>query len=99
MKLVKPVAFGAAVVAAGLMTASLPAQAQDTRVIRVGNWVPMHHLIVRGILEPWARAIEAESDGSLKFEIMSSALARPPGYFDFRKGEGIGMRFGEKSTV
>ena len=58
-----------------------PAEAQ-TRTIRVGNWVPMHHLIVRGILEPWARAIEAESGGTLKFDIMSSALGRPPTYFD-----------------
>ena len=74
--------IGVAAVAGTVLLASPAAQAQDTRVIRVGNWVPMHHLIVRGILEPWARAIEAETDGSLKLEIMSSALARPPAYFD-----------------
>jgi len=52
------------------------------RTIRVGNWLPAHHLIPRGIIEPWARAIEAETNGSLRFEIMTSALGPPPQTFD-----------------
>jgi TRAP-type C4-dicarboxylate transport system substrate-binding protein len=42
----------------------------------------MHHLIVVGILQPWADAIEAETDGELKLQIMTSALGPPPAYFD-----------------
>ena len=50
--------------AAALATAviTLPAVAQDmTTTIRVGNWLPPHHLIVSGILQPWADAIEARA--------------------------------------
>ncbi len=61
---------------------ALPAMAQETKTIRIGSWLPPHHLIVSGILEPWAAAIEAETDGSLKFELMTSALGPPPAQFD-----------------
>ncbi len=45
----------------------------------------MHHLIVKGIIVPWSEAIERESNGTLKLEIMSSSVGRPPEYFDFVK--------------
>lgn len=68
----------------GLLAASLPtgAQAQESRTIRVGSWLPAHHLIVAGIIRPWAEAIEAETKGSLKFQIMTSPLGPPPATFD-----------------
>jgi TRAP-type C4-dicarboxylate transport system substrate-binding protein len=69
---------------AGLLAAPAiigTARAQ-ARSLRIGNWLPAHHLIPRGILEPWARAIEAETNGSLRFEIMTSALGPPPAQFD-----------------
>ncbi len=72
----------AALAVAAFIAWAAPSEAQTT-TIRVGNWLPMHHLIVRGIIEPWARAIEAESGGTLKFDIMTSAIGRPPEYFDF----------------
>ena len=70
----------AAVLATAVM--SLPAAAQETKTITIGNWLPPHHLIVSGILQPWARAIEAETNGTLKFELMTSALGPPPAQFD-----------------
>lgn len=54
----------------------------EPTVIRLGNWVPMHHLMVQGIFVPWTQAIEKESGGTIKFEIMKSALGRPNTYFD-----------------
>jgi TRAP-type C4-dicarboxylate transport system substrate-binding protein len=72
-------AGGAAVLALPAFTGRVAAQ---TRTIRVGNWLPAHHLIPRGIIEPWARAIETESNGTLRFEIMSSALGPPPATMD-----------------
>ncbi len=69
---------------AGLLAAPAiigTARAQ-ARTLRIGNWLPLHHLIPRGIIEPWARAIEAETDGSLRFEIMPAALGPPPAQFD-----------------
>ena len=59
------------------------ASAQTPTTLRIGTWLPGHHLIPRGIIEPWARAVERESNGSLKLEIMSSSIGRPPEYFDF----------------
>ena len=75
----RPLILAAALCAALATTA--PTHAQE-KTIRVGNWLPMHHLIVTGILQPWAEAIEVETDGELKLEIMTSSLGPPPAYFD-----------------
>lgn len=74
---------GLAAGAFALGAAALPdaADAQE-RTIVVGNWLPQHHLIVAGIIEPWAEAIEAETNGELRFDIMPSALGPPPQQFD-----------------
>jgi TRAP-type C4-dicarboxylate transport system substrate-binding protein len=53
-------------VIAGLALAWAGQTAAQTTTLRIGNWLPGHHLIPRGIVEPWARAIERESNGSLK---------------------------------
>ena len=71
-----------AIALCGLFGARGSEAAAGPTVIRLGNWVPMHHAIVMGILIPWTRAIEKESGGTLKFEIMKSALGRPNTYFD-----------------
>ena len=54
----------------------------ETTVLRVGNWVPPFQLIPKAILKPWTEAIEKESNGTLKFEIMKSSLGRPSTYWD-----------------
>ncbi|WP_207481253.1 TRAP transporter substrate-binding protein [Arenibaculum pallidiluteum] len=82
-----------ALTALALLTGASTADAQS-RTIRVGNWLPMHHLNVSGIIEPWARAIERETNGELKFEIMSSALAGPPQYFDLVLDGAVDVGFG-----
>lgn len=81
---------GAVVVAA----ITLPAVAQETTTIRVGNWLPPHHLIVSGILQPWADAIEVETDGSLQFEFMTSALGPPPAQFDLLLDQAFDVGYG-----
>jgi TRAP-type C4-dicarboxylate transport system substrate-binding protein len=72
----------AVAMAAIAMPAFSATEAMAQQTIRVGNWLPMHHLIVAGIIKPWAEAIEAETDGELKFEIMTSPLGPPPAQFD-----------------
>jgi TRAP-type C4-dicarboxylate transport system substrate-binding protein len=83
-------------VALSLMAASLAAAAaaQTPTTLRIGNWLPMHHLIVRGIVEPWAQAIERESNGTLKLEVMTSAVGRPPEYFDFTVNGVVDIGYG-----
>ena len=85
----------AAVLSATLVGAPLAAQAQDdVTTLRIGNWLPMHHLIVSGIIEPWAAAIEDETDGSLQFEIMTSALGPPPAQFDLMLDQAFDVGYG-----
>jgi TRAP-type C4-dicarboxylate transport system substrate-binding protein len=83
----------AAFTALGLLAGAADAQAQ-TKTIRVGNWLPSHHLIPRGIIEPWARAIEKETNGELKFDVMSSSLGPPPQYFDLLLDGAIDVGYG-----
>lgn len=80
-------------VAGAVLLAGAPAVAQQT-TLRVGNWLPGHHLIMKGIIEPWAQAIERESNGTLKFDIMTSSVGRPPEYFDFVKNGVVDVGYG-----
>ncbi len=80
--------------AAAMGLTALPAMAQEVTTLRVGNWLPMHHLIVAGILKPWAAAIEAETDGTLRFEIMTSALGPPPAQFDLLLDQAFDVGYG-----
>jgi TRAP-type C4-dicarboxylate transport system substrate-binding protein len=84
----------ATVLAGGVMLGAAPPAAAETVTLRVGNWLPMHHLIVRGIVEPWARAIEAETDGGLQFDTMTSGLGPPPTYFDLLIDGAIDVGYG-----
>lgn len=85
----------AAALTATLVGAPLAVQAQeDVTTLRIGNWLPMHHLIVSGIIEPWAAAIEDETDGSLQFEIMTSALGPPPAQFDLMLDQAFDVGYG-----
>ncbi|MEQ9814741.1 MAG: TRAP transporter substrate-binding protein [Azospirillaceae bacterium] len=76
------------------LTGAAPASAQDTVTLRVGNWLPMHHLIVKDILEPWAQAITEETGGTLQFDIMTSALGPPPTYFDLVLDGAVDIGYG-----
>ncbi|MFP4274429.1 MAG: TRAP transporter substrate-binding protein [Paracoccaceae bacterium] len=69
-------------------------QAQDSTTLRVGSWLPPHHLIVSGIIKPWAEAIEEETGGSLQFEIMSSPLGPPPAQFDLLLDQAFDVGYG-----
>lgn len=80
--------------AAAMTVAALPALAQETKTMRIGSWLPPHHLIVSGILQPWATAIEEETGGSLKFEIMTSPLGPPPAQFDLLLDQAFDVGYG-----
>jgi TRAP-type C4-dicarboxylate transport system substrate-binding protein len=82
----------AAVTGPAIVTSNT-ARAQ-TMTLRVGNWLPAHHLIVSGILRPWAQAVEADADGTVKLDIMSAAIGRPPEYYDFTASAAIDVGYG-----
>tara|TARA_R110000751_G_scaffold8041_3_gene32509 strand:+ start:11455 stop:12501 length:1047 start_codon:yes stop_codon:yes gene_type:complete len=86
--------FKTLIISAAIAAISLPAFAQDVKTVRVGSWLPPHHLIVSGILKPWAAAIEDETGGSLKFEFMTSALGPPPAQFDLLLDQAFDVGYG-----
>ena len=81
-------------VSAAICATALPALAQEVTTMRIGSWLPPHHLIVSGILQPWAEAIEKETGGSLKFEIMTSPLGPPPAQFDLLLDQSFDVGYG-----
>lgn len=73
---------------------AVPATAQEVKHLRIGSWLPAHHLIVSGIIQPWADAIEDETGGSLEFEVMTSALGPPPAQFDLLLDRAFDVGYG-----
>jgi TRAP-type C4-dicarboxylate transport system substrate-binding protein len=83
----------AAAVAGPAIVTSKTAQAQSV-TLRVGTWLPAHHLIVSGIVRPWMQAVEMDSEGTVKFDLMSASIGRPPEYYDFTANGAIDVGFG-----
>lgn len=78
MKLVKRLLGTLATVAAlGLATA---ASAQTT--LRVSNWLPPSHPIVKDILVPWGEQVAEATEGRVTVEIMAAPIGKPPAQFD-----------------
>ncbi|MBO6902623.1 MAG: TRAP transporter substrate-binding protein [Rhizobiaceae bacterium] len=86
--------FKTALIAAAMGAMALPALAQEATTLRIGSWLPPHHLIVAGILKPWAAAIEKETGGTLKFELMTSPLGPPPAQFDLLLDQAFDVGYG-----
>lgn len=86
--------FRTALMAAAMGVMALPAWAQEVTTLRIGSWLPPHHLIVAGILKPWAAAIEKETGGSLSFELMTSPLGPPPAQFDLLLDQSFDVGYG-----
>lgn len=84
----------ATVLGAAISVTSFTAAKAEDVVLRVGNWLPMHHLIIAGIVKPWAEAIEAETNGTLRFEIMTSPLGPPPAQFDLLLDQAFDVGYG-----
>lgn len=72
----------------GALTALLVAsvlwmtQATAATTIRVANWLPTSHPLVKDVLKPWGEAVEKATDGSVRVQVMSSPLGPPPAQYD-----------------
>jgi TRAP-type C4-dicarboxylate transport system substrate-binding protein len=86
-------AAAATAIAGPAIVTSKTARAQAV-TLRVGSWLPAHHLIVAGIVRPWMQAVEADSEGTVKFDLMSASIGRPPEYYDFCANGAIDVGFG-----
>lgn len=64
-----------------------PAQAQDKPVeLRFAHWLPAQHSLARTGFEPWAKAVEAASGGSIKVTLYpAQQLGKAPDHYDMAR--------------
>lgn len=72
--------FLAMLAGAALIGLAAPVAAETT--LRVSNWLPPAHPIVKDILVPWGEQVAAATDGRVKVEIMAAPIGKPPAQFD-----------------
>lgn len=82
--------IGGAVLAS--LAAVAPAMAETT--LRVSNWLPPSHPIVKDMVVPWAGQVEAATKGRVKVEILKAPLGAPPAHFDIAKDGIADVTFG-----
>jgi TRAP-type C4-dicarboxylate transport system substrate-binding protein len=75
----KKLASLAATLLAGVI-AWAPAQAQTT--LTISSWLPPSHIITKDMLMGWAKQVEENSQGRLKFNLLPKPVASPPGTAD-----------------
>lgn len=78
-----------AVAALGLATA---ASAETT--LRVSNWLPPSHPIVKDILAPWGDEVAKATEGRVKVEIMAAPIGKPPAQFDLVRSGAADIGYG-----
>lgn len=58
-----------------------PAHAQTT--LRMANWLPPSHPLMKDVMVPYAAAIEDATDGRVTVDILDAPLGPPPAHYDF----------------
>lgn len=71
--------FLAALLAAA--TLSGPAAAQTT--LRMANWLPPSHPLMKDVMVPYAAAIEEATEGRVTVQILDAPLGPPPAHYEF----------------
>lgn len=72
----------------------LAASAHAETTLKVSNWLPPSHAIVRDILKPWGASVEAATKGRVKVEIMAAPIGKPPAQFDLIKNGAADVGYG-----
>ena len=58
-----------------------PATAQT--VLRMANWLPPSHPLMKDVMVPYAAAIAEATDGRVTVQILDAPLGPPPAHYDF----------------
>ena len=69
------------------LAASAAARAQDKLVeLRFAHWLPAQHSLAKTGFEPWAKAVEAASGGSIKVTMyLAQQLGKAPDHYDMAR--------------
>lgn len=83
------------VASASILSLSLAvgAQAQET-VLRMSNWLPKSHAIVKDMMIPWAEKVKEATDGRVTVQILDAPLGPPPAHFDLAANGAADLTFG-----
>ena len=57
------------------------ASAQET-TLRLSNWLPPSHPVVKDIMVPWAEQVAEATEGRVAVQILDAPLGPPPAHFD-----------------
>lgn len=70
-----------AAAAALACTTALPAFAADV-TLRVSNWLPVSHPVVKDIVIPWGEKVKEVTEGRVEVVLLDAPLGPPPAHFD-----------------
>ena len=88
-RLVSHLAAGALALAAFGSAAS----AQET-TLRLSNWLPPSHPIVKDIVMPWKQQVEEATEGRVEIQVLDAPLGPPPAHFDLAATGAADITFG-----
>lgn len=69
------------------------AVAQDV-TLRLSNWLPPSHPIVKDIVVPWSEQVAEATDGRVEVQILDAPLGPPPAHFDLAATGAADLTFG-----
>lgn len=72
---------------------SVAALAQET-VLRMSNWLPPSHPIVRDMMIPWADQVKEATGGRVTVQILDAPLGPPPAHFDLAANGAADITYG-----
>lgn len=79
-----------------LLAMGMSAQAQET-VLRLSNWLPPSHPIVKDMMVPWAEQLKEATEGRVEVQILDAPLGPPPAHFDLAANGIADLTFGVHS--
>ncbi|MFD2110713.1 TRAP transporter substrate-binding protein [Thiorhodococcus fuscus] len=81
-------------VAAGLIALAGSASAET---LRLSNWLPTSHPIVKDVMLPWKAAVEKATEGRVSIQILDAPLGPPPAHYDLAANGIADITFGAQA--
>lgn len=67
--------------AAFVLASAGTAEAQTT--LRLANWLPPSHALMKNVMVPYAKAIEEATEGRVTVQVLDAPLGPPPAHYEF----------------
>ncbi|MDO5604036.1 MAG: TRAP transporter substrate-binding protein [Paracoccus sp. (in: a-proteobacteria)] len=73
--------FSTLALSTAIALTALPALSQEV-TLRVSNWLPVSHPVVRDIMLPWAEQVAEATEGRVAVQLLDAPLGPPPAHYD-----------------